>query len=509
MKRTASIAIGALALVQLSCGAPISDRERHDRADTGIVSVNVNITSGDLGTLASPVRYSNDPRTYQATIDVRDGASGGGNIVSDFDGWVAVSVTPGVLVDVGGANGTEVAGRNVHLVGGQGTVNLTFRRAYGETRIWVEEDGYAPASAASTELPACSNSMDDDNDGRVDFPGDYGCAAPNDNDERGGSYALGSSQPIFFASPSIYEVQGGGTESPLVNERIDINRGRLIVTRISVSGFWVTDIDDRSCPDPANPTDPSRNHACFNSIFSFNFRIPDGLRPCDQVQLLQGSVQEFVGTTQLAQPSWRTVPEQLWIDETHSGVCPIPEALPITPATLAAATSTTNLEPMESSVVRATGLLFPTLIGPEHPCTTTSGVTTCTFTHGASNCDLNGDGRVDFNNPAEATCGNACQAMRGCSEWTGWARFGTMQVDFVDTAPVSPRLEVSPREAIPDLDPLNPPAASASGFTVTGTLKQVGPNWIIEPRCTQDLVLDGVALPANQTCLLQRPFEDG
>jgi hypothetical protein len=525
-------ALGLLALAQLSCGDPITDHDRLDRSDSNIVSVNVHVTNGNAGTLANPNPYTGDPVTFQVAIDVRDGAPEGGNLIDTFDGWVNVSVTPGVLVELSGANGTEVAGRSVHLTAGQGSVNVTFRRAYGEMRIWVEENGYIPADLSSGTVPQCANGMDDDGDGRTDFPGDYGCAAPNDDSEVGGSYALGSSEPIYFASPRIYDVQGGGSQSPLVNERVGINGGRLIVTRISVEGFWVTDIDDRSCPDPANPTDPSRNHACYNSIFAFNFRLPDGLRPCDQLELLQGSVQEFVSTTQLGQPAWRIPPENLWVDEAHSGTCPIPDAVEITPAMLNAAD--TQLEPYESGVVRASGLVFPTLIGPERPCTTANGVTTCNFAPGASNCDLNGDGRVDFNNPAEATCGNGCQGMRGCSEWTGWARFGTMQVDYIDPTAVNPRLEVSPREAMPDLDPNMLPAVGSAGFTITGTLKQVGPNWIVEPRCTQDLVLDvgigGGACTdssmcpngfvcasdthtctlgrANQTCLLPRAAED-
>jgi hypothetical protein len=40
------------------------------------------------------------------------------------------------------------------------------------------------------------------------------------------------------------------------------------------------------------------------------------------------------------------------------------------------------------------------------------------LTRGASNCDFNDDGRVDFSNPQEGGCANSCQQSIGCSEWS-------------------------------------------------------------------------------------------
>ncbi|MEI8256854.1 MAG: hypothetical protein WCJ30_14370, partial [Deltaproteobacteria bacterium] len=484
MKRASLALLGLAGTAMLSCGSPVMDRDRADRGDGGVVSVVVHVTHGDLGTIGAPNPYNSNAVTYGVDVEVRDGNPGGGTVIEGFDGWVTLSITPGVIVEIDSANGTQVAGRNIHLVNGRGSANVVFRRAYGEMRVWAEEAGYVPADPNSPTAPACANGEDDDGDGRRDFPADYGCAAPNDDSEVGGSYAMGSSEAIYFGSPTIYNVQGGSTSSQLVNERVGITAGTLIVTRISVSGFWVTDIADRSCPDPANPGDPSRNIPCYNSLFAFNFSLPNGIRPCDQLEMLQGSVQEFVGTTQLAQPAWRLPTSGLWIPS-RSGACRIPDAVPITATMLGSAQAL--LEPYESGIVRATGLAFPTLIGPARPCTTVAGVTTCHFAAGASNCDLNGDSKVDYNDPAESTCGNQCQLLHGCSEWTGWRRFGTLQVDFQDGTTPATRIEISPREAIPDLDPQVPPATDPAGFTVTGTLKQVGPNWIIEPRCTQDV----------------------
>ena len=484
-----------------SCSQGTRDRLARDRGEAGVVSVSVALTAGDPGTPDAPRPYSARPVSYNAAITVH--GSDPAAPLAGFDGWVAVSVSPGVLANVQGAAGTVVAGRNVHLVGGRGEVTVSFVRAYGETRIWAEEDGYVPALPGA--VAQCANGLDDDGDGRADYPADYGCAAPNDDSESGGSYANAASGPMYFASPTLNEIQGGGATSPLVNERVAVNRGRLVVTRISVSGFWVTDVADRSCPDPAAPTDPTRNKPCFNSIFSFNFRLPEGLRPCDRLDQIQGSVQEFVGTTQFGQPAWNVTPGGLWVNATQSGACGIPDALLITPAMLDMADVT--LEPLESGIVRAEGLAFPTTIGPAKACTGSGATLRCAFQAGQSSCDLNRDGRVDYNDADEAACGNQCQALVGCSEWTSWHRFGTMLVDFRDGSMPATRLSVSPREALPDLDPQRPPATDPAGFTATGTLKQVGPNWIIEPRCTQDVVLTGAPLPANASCLLPRAVE--
>jgi hypothetical protein len=44
-----------------------------------------------------------------------------------------------------------------------------------------------------------------------------------------------------------------------------------------------------------------------------------------------------------------------------------------------------------------------------------------------TNCDLNGDGQVDFDSPVEASCGNECSKDPDCSEWTGFAARGNFK----------------------------------------------------------------------------------
>jgi len=480
-----------------SCNQSLIERSARDRQDSGITSLFVTITNGDRGTVDQPLPFSSNGTTFTVRIEARSGAN---RLLSNFNGYVQLSITPGVLTNIAADDPSIINGRNVRLTNGVAEgVRVSVTRAYGEVRIWAEDQGYVPAEDPSRA--ACANGLDDDRDGKLDYPADYGCAAPNDDTEVGASYAAATSEPIFFASPSIYDIQGGGSTSPLVNERINISRGNLVVTRISVSGFWVTDTADRSCMTTGmNPT----AYGCYNSLFIFNFRLPEGLRPCDTLSELQGSVAEFVSTTQLGQPAWTSRQDRIWINPTVSGACPIPDAVTLTPGQLTS--SDVEFEQYESSLVRVQNVFLSPNIGPRRvTCEPDGNLLRCDWAPGQSNCDFNGDGTIDFSNAAEGGCANTCQRTRGCSEWTNWVRFGQLAIDFASNQPSQiQRLIIAPKEAISNFDPQNQPAAAPTGVAVTGTLKQVGPNWIIEPRCTQDLALDGNPLPVQSSCLIPR-----
>lgn len=504
-RRSRALLLCALTSSAVSCiGAPLPEIGREDRENNGVLSMRVSITSTeDRGAPGAPLPFS-APHEYTVRVEAlgRDG-----NPLPTFNGTALLSVTPGVLT---GLSGPGVSGRLVRLNAGvaEGVV-VRFIRSYGEARIFAEEQGYDLNDGSST--PACADGLDNDNDGRVDYPADFGCAAPNDNTERGGSYAQGVSEAIFVGTPSIDDIQGPGTTSPLLNERVTVDTGTLVVTRISVSGFWVTDTSRVFCP-----AEGGGMRRCASSLFSFNFRLPDGMRPCDRLSRLSGTIQEFVGTTQMAQPAWTIPAEGLFTDQ--SGMCPIPDAVVLRPSAMgempssAPALEVVNmasmdevLEPLENALVRLPNVTISQNVGPAQPeCNMAMG--TCTYAPGRSNCDFTGDNIVDFDNPLEALCANTCQRTVGCSEWTGWIRFGQMAVDFTENQPTNvQRFIIAPREAISNFDPLNQPAPGVRA-TVTGTLKQVGPNWIIEPRCTVDLVFDGqgTVQPANASCVTPR-----
>ena len=455
-----------LALVLASCGGPIPDLDQNDRAG-GVASV-VLTTGGNRGTPAAPLPFSNDGVALQLQVEVRTRDN---RLATNFGGWVTLSMAPGVFRAVTGPADTVLGNM----------VKITVARGYGESRIWAEEQGYTPVDPRRVPAPACANGRDDDGDGFIDYPADQGCAAANDDTERAGSYAVGTSEPLFFSLPNIVDIQGRSAISPLLGERVtlrgrvtpdapvaDDRRHRMVVTQTDNSGFFITDIDDRSCD----------GQPCYNSLYSFNFRSPAGMRPCDLLDTLTGSVAEFVGTTQLAQPgfqiglAWRP-------NDAASGQCLIPDAVEITPTLLA---MDILMERHETSLVRARDVLLPSLIGPA---VAPNGIPSA----GATNCDLNSDGRITYDGGAENQCSDACAADINCSEWSNWNRYGQITVTLPAMgAGVRARMAIGPRIVSPTFDPqrLRGPVA-----TVTGTLKQVGPNWIIQPRCGSDFVVQG------------------
>lgn len=471
----------------LGCASRIEDPALRDRAG-GVSRVDVSAV-GTLGTPDAPLPFSSEGVEFSLRVEVRDRA---GARVTSFNGFVAIGIEPGVVLDLRAPG----AVRNyLKLEGGFAEgVRVRVARGYGPSRVWAEESGYDPVDPRRSPAPACSNGLDDDGDGFVDYPADLGCAAANDDSERAGSFAAGTSEAIYFDTPSLADVQGRTAVSPLVDERVTVRgyprpeappagerRHRLVVTQTDNSGFFVTDLDDRSCD----------GMPCFNSMYSFNFRAPDGMRPCDLLLNLTGSVAEFVSTTQLAQPgyqiglAWRP-------NDPVAGPCLIPDAVALDTAMVS---NTALMERYESSLVRASGVTLPSIVGPLRP---GDGVPRA----GQTNCDFSGDGAIDYRDAAEADCANACDANPTCSEWSSWNRYGQLRV----TLPGGGRVAVAVRAVDANYDPERPATTAA---TVTGTLRQVGPNWIINPRCDVDLALEGRPVrPTRESCLHERSLSE-
>lgn len=508
MKRVRLLLLLPLA-VSLSCVDMLQDRDSLDRGTAGVTQVVVTVTGGNRGgpEMANRVPFAPVSAPYTLHIEAR-GADG--RVRADFNDFLELSAHPGELALLQGVGATQVAGRLVRLAAGVGDIAVTFSNSFGETRLWALENGYIPVPPDRANPPACANGRDDDGDGRTDFPADFGCAAPNDDSEVGGSGSLGASEPIYFSAPTIRDVNGIVTVSPLVDQRVTVTRGTVVITRVDNSGFWVTDVDPATSGGPDHPG---------ASLYIFNFSAPAGLRPCDTLSSLQGTVQEFVGTTQLTQPSWLVAPSGLWVDTTTSGACPIPPAHPLTGDMLPTQDRATQalLEPWESSLVRAVDLRLAPNFGVDHPTcgpvdpTDPMSPSACDFMPGRSNCDYSGDGVVDFGRADEALCANLCQTTVGCSEYNTWVRFQQYAVDFV-TGQVNgtQRLAITPKDAFSSFDPRHIPAALTGTVTVTGVLTQVGPSWILRPRCTQDVVAAGqTPMPTNQSCITPRSIEEG
>ena len=132
-----------------------------------------------------------------------------GSVDTAFNGWLRVSAKPG---NVQSLSGEGVSGRSVKLTNGVAeNINVLLENAYGETYILAQDAGYEPVDPLSEPPPRCSNGLDDDGDGLIDFPADPGCAFANDDNENGGSYAEGASETIFFALPRVADVRGVNT----------------------------------------------------------------------------------------------------------------------------------------------------------------------------------------------------------------------------------------------------------------------------------------------------------
>jgi len=204
-----------------------------------------------------------------------------------FSGDVNLRVTPGEIL----------SGGTIRVEDGVATgQEVTFRKGYGKTHVWVEDDGYAPHDR---QFGQCSDGIDNDNNGYIDMA-DVGCFAIDDDSEAPVGLATGVSPTIYFDNPTIRDVQNGDQlhVSPLRGQQVSITSGTLVVANILASGFYVVDLQD-------NTTD--RLH---NAMFIFTFSKPQGLFYGDVLCGVSGSVQDFVGATQLSFPSFtRYVPD--------------------------------------------------------------------------------------------------------------------------------------------------------------------------------------------------------
>ncbi len=206
-----------------------------------------------------------------------------------MDGEVRLSVEPGVVINV---TGDGASGRNIPLVNGKAKGTARVTAVYGHARLWVEDLGYVPLPL--TEKPKCSNGKDDNGNGLIDFPADPGCAFADDNTEEAGTFAAGTSQPIYYSLPRLNDIQGNGATTPFPYEAVQVETlgpKPVVVTRVASDGFYVTDL--------------AKEGTGYNHIFAFNFNAPVGMRVCDEVTFLSGTVVEFFGFTELSFPSFK------------------------------------------------------------------------------------------------------------------------------------------------------------------------------------------------------------
>lgn len=438
-----------------------------------------------------------------------------GSIDSDFNGFVRLSAKPGAIEPL---SGPDTEGRNVKLVQGESrAVDVRLVNAYGTTYILADDLGYVPVDPLSDPPPKCADGIDNDGDGRVDFPADDGCAFANDDSEEGATYAQGASTPIFFSLPRIADIRGlrcqdpatcsGTGATPYPKEQIQVDTGyhdkrdpqtgelrqefdfSVVVSRISSDGFYATDV-----ADPRN--------AGFTSIFSFNFNAPPRMRVCDRLKTFGGTATEFFGFTQISYPTW-TLEE--W--DPRQRRCLVPDVEPLSPSEvndngillrlsggLVRVETTAEKRPGDPSsrdfVVRVTPKF-----GPGDVPRVGAG-----FAPGpdATNCDFNKDGRIDFAlGSPEGECSNACTQDKECTEYSNYLARRTFRLTVTDANQQIGAIQAD-ASTTATFDPLAMKGKELRSFSGTLHFFSGGAQYTIEARCSDDIVVDLGAQPLGQ-----------
>ncbi|MDF2694683.1 MAG: hypothetical protein K0S65_3066, partial [Labilithrix sp.] len=457
------------------------------------------------------------PQPFRIVVRALDRA---GNVDTSFNGFVRISAKPGAIERI---ESPDAEGRNLRLTNGVAPeVEVKVTNAYGTTFILADDLGYAPTDAFSDPPPACANGIDDDGDGKIDFPADEGCAFANDDTETGGDYSQGASVPIFYRLPRIADVRGlkcldpndvntcsGSGKTPYPKEQILLDTGfhdkpdgsqnfdfDMVVTRISSDGFYVSDIKDE--------------RGGFNNVFSFNFNAPPRMRVCDRLKTFAGTATEFFGFTQISYPTW-TLEE--W--DPQKRPCLVPEPHVLQPIDV----TPTLLLPLSGGLVRANSLADGSLsvkVTPKFgPGNVPEQGGVFVPSPEASNCDLNKDGRIEFGRlpngelTPENRCSDACTSDPECTEYSNFAGRSTFRLTLTDGNGNAAAIQAD-ATASAEFKPLEHKGQPLKAFSGTLHFFSGGSQYTIEARCKDDIVVDLNAnpLPSDKACVFPRTVLD-
>lgn len=502
MKRVLSLGVFSCALLGAACAVTGELKDDTARLEISVTKVDGEAVPGVDDPACVDLRGAakNCPieQPYLVTIEAK---KPNGERDTSFNGYARISVTPGTLASV---EGDSAVGRNVQLAGGIAeNVTVKITGSYGATRLLAEDVGYVPLNP-NERLPGCADGVDNDNDGLTDFPADPGCAFANDDTEQSGTFASGVSGPIVYKLPTVPEANGLGAATPYPEEGVEIDTNspgiEVIVTRVSTDGFYVADL--AVTRDEAGEVLSSKQND-YGSLFVFNFGVPPGMRVCDKLTLLTGTMTEFFGYTEMSFPSFRVKPWDFRpISEGGDGKCLVPEPLIITNTN---ASNDALLEPFEGGMVRVNGGHVSRNLGAGNPGVEVGGAgpdgcpVSYTFNFNPdldvsptprSNCDFNGDGKLDFTKCGkEAACSDACYADVECSEFSAFRSRGNFRL-VLPTAGKDPKATILANAG-------TVPSFSATEYaglpivSLTGTVANFSGGdmrWTIETRCEDDLV---------------------
>lgn len=495
-----------LGLSQGSCSDGFGSVRGHRRLAVELIDAQ-NVT----GTRYAPIPLAiGTPRPFRIIVRALDE---NGQIDTNFNGHVLVSAKPGAVERF---TGDDVEGRSLLLRNGESReVEVKVTNAYGTTFILADDLGYFPVDPLQDPPPQCSDGIDNDGDGRIDFPADEGCAFANDDSETGSSYAQGASVPIFNALPRVADVRGlrclpgqngappicsSSGETPFPKEQVAVNTGfhdredgtqafdfDLVVSRIASDGFYVADVND--------------TRGGFESVFAFNFNAPPRMRICDRMKTLGGTATEFFGFTQISYPTW-TLEE--WDPARRR--CLVPEAKTLAPSDIQPA----ELLQLSGRLIRV-GSVFddrgnkiisvkvtPKLGPGDVPKVGNDYIPDIE----ATNCDFNKDGNVDFAVGAEeGKCSNACAADAECTEYSNFRSRGTFRLTVTDANKVSTAIQAD-SSASASFKAFEMRGKELKSFAGTLHYFSGGSQFTVEARCKDDIVVeaDGVVFGTDKVC---------
>jgi hypothetical protein len=476
----------------------------------------VTVTQGDPGTPDQPLPISVvTPALF--TVDI-EAHLPDGTLDTSFNGYVHLSVQPGTVQDL------DV--RNVELQNGAVRgVSVPTVAVFGEAHIWADDLGYEPTDPNGPTAPQCSNGIDDNGNGLIDYPADPGCYAPVDNTEGLGSYASGASETLYFQLPRIALVRGydptnggNGNSTSFPHTQVDIDTGwrpntnsyafNTVVIGLTSSGFYAQDLQgDLPMPRPG-----------YAGIFAYNFSTPAFMRVCDRLQILSGEASDFYGFTELNYPTWQLeywdqnarpclVPEP-----TGLGVCELvdPNALWRDEATLV------RVETAGAVNVHVAGHFGPGDVP------LTAGAYVPDKDH--SNCDYDHNGKINYADsgsmPSEADCAAACSGTSSaaptdpeCSEYSQFLSQNDFELVVTDAsseggrcAPLTQaRLQVN-AAAANLFDPQAVRGQPIRSFAGLLSYFSGGTQFTAQARCDDDIVTDLTKDPltSSQACVHPR-----
>lgn len=460
----------------------------------------VTITNGNVGTALNELPVSvTQPISFTVSVQAQ---MPDGSVDTSFNGYVNLTVQPGTIEDL--------SVRNVQLKSGViDNVVLPVIGAFGETHIWATDLGYEPAAPNRVPPPQCSDGIDNNNNGLIDYPADPGCYAPVDDTEDAGSYASGVSEALEFDLPRISLVRGydpptttDGNATAFPQQQISIDTGwrggtnyafSTVVIGLTAAGFYVQDLQTDEHP----PTG-------YGGLYAYNFSTPPFMRVCDRVQILSGTSSDFYGFTELNYPAWQL---EYWNPQQRP--CLVPEASVLSTAE---ANSDTFLWQIEATLARVqtagtVSVHVAKHFGPgdvqvdNNNCFT--GQTAPCYVPDAthSNCDFDHSGKINYDDPAESACAAACAGSCSlapydteCSEYSQYASEDDFELIVEDSSDGSHARVSANAAAAAGFDPV---AASADVNQYGTTLRALtglvsyfsgGCQFTLNARCADDII---------------------